>query len=90
MSYRIIWGITALKNLRRIRQLDPPAARQLSNTILALADDPRPVNSVSLDTGIHRLRRGDYRVMYQVSETDQYVHVINVARLSKRQPPSTA
>jgi mRNA-degrading endonuclease RelE of RelBE toxin-antitoxin system len=84
MSYRIIWGITALKNLRRIRQLDPPAAKQLINVILTLADEPSPPTSVSLDSGFHRLRRGDYRVMYKVSEPERIVHVLNVARLNKR------
>jgi len=54
--------------------------RRVSEAILVLKSDPRPVGSRKLQTsGGFRLRVGDYRVLYSVDDDGRRVVIYSVA-----------
>jgi len=80
MSYEITYARSALKALRKF---DGEIARRLLRAIDALADDPRPAGCLQLSGGDGelRIRVGDYRVVYDVVDSEL---VILVLRLGHR------
>jgi len=68
---------------RRLRAADRDGAKQVSAAVAALAADPRPEGSTALGrSGFHRMRLGDYRVLYEVDDAALTVYVINVGAVS--------
>ena len=64
MTYRVEVAPAAL---RQIRKLDPPAKRRVQAAIELLADQPRQSGAKKLvgGEGEWRVRRGDYRIVYE-------------------------
>ena len=76
MSYRIIIGRTAQRQLARLPQ---PIRGLAERHIDGLADDPRPPDSRSLKGTLRpfrKLRVGDHRVAYRVDDEAKTVHVV--------------
>lgn len=76
-SYEILWKRSAEQDLRKIDR------QQLSRIVVAigaLAEDPFPPGSRKLrgSEGAHRLRVGDYRVIYQVDVETRTLVVVHV------------
>lgn len=76
-SYRIEWRRATKKDLRRI------ALEAVSRIILAveaLAENPYPSGSQKLAGSdcAHRIRFGDYRVLYEVFDGILVIEVVNV------------
>lgn len=68
-------------------QLDglPEAVRtRVLDRLRALADAPRPAGCAKLAGDVYRIRAGDYRAVYQVSDADQTVLVLRVVRRSEK------
>lgn len=81
MKYQIDLTASAEKELDR---LDPQTHRRVAAKILLLEDDPRPPRtSRKLETPFegHRLRIGDWRVLYVV---DDETHTISVYAVKHR------
>lgn len=78
MSYRIEFRPVALRQMRRIPK---PYKGRLLTAIAALADTPRPPGSVRLQgpEGFHRVRIGDYRIIYLIEERVLLICVVRVA-----------
>ncbi len=77
MSYRIVVERPAGRVLRR--QVSPENAGRIRQAIDALAEDPRPPNSLTLrGREGRRLRVGDYRVIYEVDDDRRTVTVLQV------------
>jgi mRNA interferase RelE/StbE len=80
--YEVRLARRAERRLSRIRRGDPSGYRRLSDTINALADEPRPHGAVRL-TGVDppawRVRVGGYRIVYEVREAELVVLVLNAA-----------
>jgi mRNA interferase RelE/StbE len=78
MQYRIEFRPAALREIRRIPR---PFKGRLLAAIAALADTPRPPGSVRLQgpEGFHRVRVGDYRIVYLIEDRVLLVCVIRVA-----------
>lgn len=76
-SFRVEWKPSTKKDLRRITQ---DQVIRIVVAVGALADEPRPAGSQKLQGTDHtyRIRVGDYRVVYTVSEDPQVVTVIRV------------
>lgn len=73
-SYKIVLKPSVEKDLR---SLPPSAVRQVWDRLGALADAPRPRQSVKL-TGterLYRIRVGDYRIVYGVDDNAKLVTV---------------
>jgi len=78
VSYRIEFRPVALRQMRRIPK---PYKGRLLTAIAALADTPRPPGSVRLQgpEGFHRVRIGDYRIIYLIEERVLLICVVRVA-----------
>jgi mRNA interferase RelE/StbE len=78
MSYRIEFRPAARRELRRIPE---PFRKRLATAIVALADTPRPPGSKRLrgPDGFHRVRVGDYRIVYLVEDRVLLICVVRVA-----------
>lgn len=68
---------------KEIERLPVDLRRLVVRRILALADDPRPHGSQKL-TGEdkHRIRQGDYRIVYTIEDAGVTVTVVRVAHRS--------
>jgi mRNA interferase RelE/StbE len=83
MAYRIEVERRAHKALARLPRRD---RRRVSTAIDGLAQEPRPAGAVPVRAapkGTHRIRVGDYRVVYLVLDDEQVIIVAEVARRSE-------
>jgi mRNA interferase RelE/StbE len=78
MPYRIEFRPAALREMRRIPK---PFKSRLLTAIAALAETPRPPGSVQLQgpDGFHRVRVGDYRIIYLIEDSVLLICVVRVA-----------
>lgn len=76
-SYAITFTRSARKELER---LDEPLASRVFRQIEDLAENPRPVECRKLvgKEDLWRIRIGDYRVVYLISDGEKKVDVIAV------------
>jgi mRNA interferase RelE/StbE len=76
-AYTIIIKRHVEKDLRKI---DRRYRKQIFDAIESLIDNPRPSNSRKM-TGAdmtHRLRVGDYRVIYQVNDKERNITIFYI------------
>ena len=57
---------------------------RIDKAIQRLQDNPRPRGVEKLHDRVHRIRVGDYRVIYSIFDSDKVVLVSKVARRSER------
>ena len=78
-KYNIKFNKRYLKDLQKIPQ---KAQKQIRESVLALANNPRPYGSKKLQGSkkdpLYRIRCGDYRVVYTVQDDILLVLVIEV------------
>lgn len=75
-SYKLAFRQSAAREVRGIPKLD---LRKILAAIESLARQPRPAGSEKLSgQDRYRLRRGDYRIVYEVSDDDLTVLVAKV------------
>ncbi|MDP2932066.1 MAG: type II toxin-antitoxin system RelE/ParE family toxin [Chloroflexota bacterium] len=78
MTYKIILRQPAQKQLDRITGKDYEA---IARTISALALEPRPKKVKKLaESGLWRIRVGQYRVVYNIDDGGKLVMVVRVIR----------
>jgi mRNA interferase RelE/StbE len=77
MTYRIEVAPAAV---RQLRKLDGTARRRVQAAIELIADEPRPSGAKKLvgGEGGWRVRTGDYRIVYEISDGVLLVLVIAV------------
>jgi mRNA interferase RelE/StbE len=76
MQYRVLLAPAAAVDLREL----PRRTREdVQNRIRALAEDPRPVGVKHLSGDLYRIRVGDFRVVYAVSDREITVLIVCVA-----------
>ena len=83
MSYQLALKGTAQKELQ---QLPPRVREQVARQLEALQLEPRPVGSLPLSgslRGQHRVRVGDYRIVYLIDEVAQRVGVTRIRHRSQ-------
>ena len=52
--------------------------------ILGLEENPRPQGVKKLSEDIHRVRAGNFRIIYEINEDDKIVDIGKIARRSER------
>jgi mRNA interferase RelE/StbE len=53
---------------------------QICKKILSLEENPKPFGSKKLrETNYHRLRAGDYRIVYSVNDVTKTIKVLSIA-----------
>jgi mRNA interferase RelE/StbE len=80
-DYAVVFARSARKELQ---DLDPPVARRVLRQIEALVADPRPPGVVKLEgaTDLWRIRIGQWRVVYRISDRERLVDVVAVRHRS--------
>ena len=81
-AYTLVWQPAAVTALGRIRTGDPEAAKRVRTAISALAENPLSPDTASLGgTAVRRLRLGRLRVLYEVDDINEAVHILVVGQL---------
>ncbi len=76
-SYKVLIKPSAVAELERLPKRD---RRRVAKRIQALAVDPRPHGAEKLSgLELHRVRQGDYRVVYTIHDADSCVVVVRIA-----------
>jgi mRNA interferase RelE/StbE len=80
MIYTVIISRSAMRELDR---LSKSVSGRIAIRINSLAADPRPRGSIKLSgtARMHRIRMGDYRVIYEI---DDVRHIVDVLRIRHR------
>ena len=80
-DYAVVFARSARKELQN---LDPQVSRRIIKQIEALVTDPRPSGVVKLEgaTDLWRIRVGQWRVVYRISDRDRLVDVVAVRHRS--------
>ena len=65
---------------RALKKIAQPALRRIARAIDNLGDDPRPSGATALqgESGLSRIRVGDYRIIYSIDDTVLTVLVVAV------------
>ena len=76
-TYKVEWKRSALRELKR---LDRQVVSRVVAAVESLASDPYPPGVRKLQGAEHtfRIRVGNYRVVYEVSELRLVVHIMRV------------
>lgn len=76
-DYAIVFARSARKELQ---SLDPQVARRILKAIEVLVSNPRPSGVAKLEgaTDLWRVRVGEWRIVYRISDRDCLVDVIAV------------
>jgi mRNA interferase RelE/StbE len=72
----VAYGVAVAPSARRqLRRLPRSAQGRILDTIEALGTYPRPRGAVKLEASLHlyRVRVGDYRIIYSISESSVLV-----------------
>lgn len=80
-DYAVVFARSARKELQN---LDPQVTRRILKQVEALVTDPRPSGVVKLEGGtdLWRIRVGQWRVVYRVSDRERLIDVIAVRHRS--------
>jgi mRNA interferase RelE/StbE len=68
---------------RALEKLSDKDFERIVSAIRGLGENPRPKRSKKLRRNIHRIRVGDWRIIYAVFDKDKLVIVGKVARRSE-------
>jgi len=63
---------------------DDPDFARIKSIILGLERNPRPHGVTKLESPLHRVRIGNWRVIYAIEDNKQTVTVLRVLRRSER------
>ncbi|MFZ6025672.1 MAG: type II toxin-antitoxin system RelE family toxin [Bacteroidota bacterium] len=76
MSYFLAFSKQALKELENINE---PFYSKIKKAIFSLTENPRPVGYKKLKgRNGYRIRMGDYRVIYEIFDTELIVDIITL------------
>jgi mRNA interferase RelE/StbE len=78
--YRVRLTSRARRELDKIAGED---AEKIAAAMLALGENPRPPGVKKLRGNTHRVRVGDWRIIYAISDKDRLVLVGRIARRAK-------
>ena len=75
------WRVEIVRKAEKeYSSLPPDVKKRISSRILSLESNPRPSGSKKLkETDYHRLRSGDYRVVYSIHTKDRLIRILSIA-----------
>ncbi|MFA6091338.1 MAG: type II toxin-antitoxin system RelE/ParE family toxin [Elusimicrobiota bacterium] len=76
--------LIAASAVRDLDDIHEPDLSRLRSRILSLEHDPRPHGSLKLKGALHRVRVGNWRILYAIDDNRQNVTVLHVLRRSER------
>ncbi|MBK5286785.1 MAG: type II toxin-antitoxin system RelE/ParE family toxin [Bacteroidia bacterium] len=76
MNYKVVIERPVIKVLEKIPE---PDYSRIKNAILSLSFNPRPAGFIKLrGRSGYRIRKGDYRIIYEIKDTILIVKVIAI------------
>jgi mRNA interferase RelE/StbE len=78
--YHVELASRAQRELERLRE---PDRGRIAAALAKLAHDPRPVGSIKLKGPLYRVRVGPHRIIYAVSDAEELVVAVKIARREK-------
>ncbi len=81
MPYGVTISARATRDLDRINGAD---LTRLKTGICALISNPRPMGVKKLTGILHRIRIGDWRILYAIQDKKKVVTILRVLRRSER------
>ena len=69
---------------KELGQLAPDIFKKIDKAIVALSKNPRPFGVKKLDKEIHRIRIGDWRVLFSVFDRGARVVILRVVRRNEK------
>ena len=69
---------------RELNKIPNPLFAKIDVTIRGLGDNPRPVGVKKLEGDIHRIRVGNWRIIYAVLDSEHRVVILRVARRTEK------
>jgi mRNA interferase RelE/StbE len=77
------YGVVLLPRAQReLDRVPHEAFGKIDTAIRGLAENPRPFGVQKLQGELHRIRVGDWRVLYAIFDNDDRVVILRVARRS--------
>ncbi len=76
-----MYKVTIIRSAEKsLKNLDRQAKNRIVSHILSLADEPRPhgCRKVLSEAGLWRLRVGDWRLGYEINDTDKEITIIRI------------
>jgi len=82
MSLTVVFRETAIRSLSRVRREDKELFARTRRAIALLADQPYPPDAVPWGaTGVYRLHADRIRILFEVDDETETVHILNVGFL---------
>jgi mRNA interferase RelE/StbE len=79
-----VYRLEATKPVQReLNKLSDKELERIVSAVRSLKENPRPKGSRKLRRNIHRIRVGDWRIIYAVFDKDKLVIVGKIARRSE-------
>ena len=69
---------------REMDKIPAPEFNKIDKTILGLSSNPRPFGVKKLDEKLHRIRIGDWRVIYAILDAESKLVILRVVRRNER------
>jgi mRNA interferase RelE/StbE len=79
--YEVLLEPRARKELDKV---PTEAFSKIDRAILALAQNPRPFGAKKLDKKLHRIRVGDWRILYAIFDTETRIVILRVVRRNEK------
>ena len=79
--YELVLSPKAKRELDRVPR---DAFRRIDTAIRLLADTPRPFGVRKLDDDLHRIRVGDWRILFLILDQHRRIVIVRVARRSEQ------
>lgn len=69
---------------RELDKIPKEIFSRIDKAIWELRLHPRPVGVKKLDENLHRIRLGDWRIIYAISDREHHVVILRVVRRSEK------
>jgi mRNA-degrading endonuclease RelE of RelBE toxin-antitoxin system len=81
--YKVLFTPGAVREFRHLRDRDRQSAAHIEDAVDELSSEPRPVGVVKLRGDVHRIRVGQFRIIYSIVDRDQVLLVSRIRRRSE-------
>ncbi len=69
---------------KELGKVPADAFSKIDKIILSLSKNPRPFGVKKLDEDVHRVRVGDWRVLFAILDAESRIVILRVARRSEK------
>ena len=81
MSYEVVLDPRAQRELDKVSS---DVFSKIDSSIRELARNPRPFGVKKLDDNLHRIRIGNWRVVYAILDREKRIVILHVAKRNER------